>query len=327
MWPLLLLAPLFELEWEVPDTCPSRDTFLEMVEAQARVQAESDTPAVLRASVAVEERGRGRWALTLQLRRGDELDVRTMDGESCEAVVDAAAVIVSLRLVEWTRSPPPPFAAAPQPVLEPPPRLPMLVVPEPEPGLEPEPEPEPEPSSSGLRDTAPAMRGGWLGVYTGLALGIAPGLGGAVSLDGGLSGRWWRAGLAAEATPRRLTQHPNDARVRGRFDLVVGKALGCGVPRAGPVEFSLCGRVGVGGLRAVGAGNVAQPEPAWRPWFGLGGSASASWSITERLAPTVMVEGLAPLQSRTFSVGRVPGILHETGAFALRAWVGLEIHL
>ncbi len=74
-----------------------------MVEAQARVQAESDDPPVLSASVEVEERGDDRWTLTLEVRRGEALDVRTVHGESCEAVVEAAALIVSLPVMEWTR--------------------------------------------------------------------------------------------------------------------------------------------------------------------------------------------------------------------------------
>lgn len=322
MWPLLLLAPLIELDWEVPADCPSEAAFVEMVEAEARVQAEADDPPVLSASVEVEERGHDRWTLTLELRRGDELDVRTMNGESCEAVVEAAALIVSLRVVEWTQSRPPATDSDPEPDLEPPPPLPMTAAPAPEPQPQPAPS-QPEPAAHAV----PVELGGWIGVHGGLALGVGPGLGGAVAVEGGLTGRWWRAGLDIQAMPRRLTDHPNDESVRGRFDLLVGEALGCGVPSAGPVEFPLCGRIAFGGLRGAGQGNVAEPEPAWRPWVGLGGSAGASWRVTEHLAPTLTLEGLAPLQSRAFSVGGVPGILHETGAFALRAWLGLEIHL
>lgn len=321
MWPLLLLAPLVELDWKVPDDCPSEAAFVEMVEAEARVQAEADDPPVLEASVAVEALGGDRWSLTLQMRRGDELDVREMEGESCEAVVEAAALVVSLRVVEWIRSTPPATESTPEPALEPPPPLPMTAPREPDRTPAPAPEPEPE------RPGEPIDLGGWLGIHGGLALGVGPGVGGAVAIDGGLIGRWWRAGLGFQAMPRRLIDHPNDGTVRGRFDLVVGEAVGCGVPAAGPVEFPLCGRVAFGGLRGAGEGNVDQPEPAWRRWVGLGGSAGAAWRVTERLAPALSVEALAPLQSRAFSVGGVPGILHETGAFALRAWLGLEIRL
>lgn len=228
-----------------------------------------------------------------------------------------------MRVVEWIQSAPAADEPEPAPAVEPPPPLPLAASTEPAPA----PEEHSSPASPPPKSTAPVELGGWVGIHGGLALGVGPGVGGALALDGGLTGRWWRAGLAVHATPRRITEHPSANGVRGRFDLVTAEALGCGVPEAGPVDFPLCGRVAFGGLRGAGEGDVQQPEPAWGLWSGLGGSAGASWHATERLAPALSVEGLAPLQSRVFSVGGVPGVLHETGTFAFRAWLGLEIHL
>jgi hypothetical protein len=93
VWPLLLLAPLVDLDWDAPSDCPSEDAFVAMVDAEARVQLESNDPPVLDASVAVEQLADERWRLVLRMRRGaGAFDVRTMHGESCEAVVDDAAL-------------------------------------------------------------------------------------------------------------------------------------------------------------------------------------------------------------------------------------------
>lgn len=322
---LLLLAPLVELEWDAPESCPSADAFEERVRAQADVRAEADAPAVLMARVVIRELGAEQWELSLEMERGGEEEARTFEAETCEAVAEVAATLVSLRVVEWVK--------------------PAPLVPKPEPSVGPEPEPEPASQTDTeaprrvqpdtqipevVRQTParrPSELGGWLSFLGGVAFGVAPGLGGAVAIEGGLEGRWWRAGLGVQTTPRRVRPHPNDVEVDGRFDVLVAEALGCGVPRAGPVEFPFCGRVAAGGMRASGQGNVSRPEPAWGGWWGVGGSAAAVWHVTEHLAPVLSVEALASPRDRSYSVGDVPGALHQTGAVAFRAWAGLEIHL
>ncbi len=296
-----------------------------MVRAQADVRAEADAPAVLSARVVIRELGAQRWELSLQMERDLQEEQRTFEAETCEAVAEVAATLVSLRVVEWVS--------------------PAPLVPEPESSAEREREPAAEPparpvwvqpdamtsQSAEVVFPAPAPRtpelGGWLSILGGVALGVAPGVGGAVALEGGLEGRGWRAGLEVQTTPRRVRPHPNDPEVDGRFDVVTAEALGCGVPRAGPVTFPICGRFAGGGVRAIGDGNVARPEPAWGGWWAVGGSAAAAWQVTERWAPSLCIEALAPLRERSYSVGGVPGILHRTGTVALRAWAGVEIHL
>lgn len=321
-WALLLALP-WDVEWDAPHGCPSEAAFSQMVEAEVEVQASADAPPILAAAVKIERLAE-QWRLELQLRRGDVVDSRSFEAESCDAVVQAAALVVSMRLVEWM--PQPPDEPASEPVPEPPPALPLTSGP-----LEDEPPPTEIPMSSDPPESAqhrPVFElGGWLGMHGGLAFGVAPGVGGAASLEGGLKGRSWRAGVAMQAMPRRSQSHPNRADIIGRFDLVQAELLGCGVPAAGPVEFPVCGRVAGGGLRAAGEGAVTRSEPAWGAWWGLGASAAVAWHVTDRLAPAFTLEALAPLRDWSFSVGSVPGDLYVTGPVALRAWLGLEIHL
>lgn len=326
---LILLAPLVELEWDAPDSCPSPVAFEESVRTQADVTTEQDGPAVLKASVVIRELGAQQWELLLSMEREGEAEERRFEAETCEAVAEVAATLVSLRVVEWVESSP--------------------LVPEPDVSLSGEPKstPAPEPAepvdpsrsepsvavpsravSPGLRtDRPPLALGGWLSILGGLAFGVAPGVGGAVAIEGGLEARWWRAGLAVQTTPRRFGRHPSDSAVRGRFDVLTAEAVGCVVPWAGPVEFPICGRIAAGGMRATGEGDVGQSEPAWGGWWGAGGSGAVAWHATDRWAPIASVQALAPLRDWSFSVGSVPGTLHRTGPIAVRAWVGLEIHL
>ena len=319
---LLLIAPLVELEWDAPASCPSAAAFEEKVRAQADVSTEAEVPGLLKTTVVIRELTEAQWELSLSIEREGEAEARVFEGESCEAVTEVAATLVSLRVVEWIEVVP--LVPEPEPS------------PEPRPSSEPKPEPAPEPDPKPVRTPeavrpAPASQPlefrGWLSILGGVALGVAPGVGGAVALEGGLEARWWRAGLAVQTTPGRFRVHPNDSAVRGRFDVLMAEALGCGVPRAGPVEFPICGRFAAGGMRANGEGDVGRSEPAWGGWWGLGGSAAAVWHVTERWAPVLSAEALAPLREWSYSVGSVPGTLHQTGAVALRAWVGLEIHL
>ncbi len=321
---LSLLGPLVELEWEAPPSCPSAAAFEDRVRAQADVRAEADAPAVLTARVVIRERRAQAWELALTLEREGKSETRTFEGESCAVVAEVAATLVSLRVVEWTA----PVPLVPEPAPGPEPTDPPAQTPAPrEPRPAAEPAPVPQSASDSRSRRRPVQLGGWLGLHGGVAFGVSPGLGGAVAIDGGIEARGWRAGLAVHANPRRVHPHPNDPGVRGRFDLVMAEALGCGVPWAGPVEFPLCARIAAGGLRATAEGDVGRAEPTWGGWWGIGGSLAAAWHVSERFAPVLSAEALASLAGWSYSIGGVPGALHQTGAVALRGWAGVEIHL
>lgn len=169
--------------------------------------------------------------------------------------------------------------------------------------------------------------GGWVALGGGVALGILPGVGGAVALEGGVDGPRWQAGLSVRGFPLREVNHPQTSMISGRFDLVTAGALGCGVPGVRRVSFPLCGRVELGALRGLGQGAVTVPRPQWSLWAGLAASAAIRWRVLRWLAPFVALEGQVALLRPGFTVGTVPGTLFEAGLFGLRAWGGIALHL
>ena len=327
---LLLLAPLVDVAWDVPASCPSQEVFEAMVLARANVEAPA-SPATTRASVRVREIGPERWSLALTIERGADHEERDYEAETCAGVIEAAAVLVSLRVVEWSASEP----LVPKPELQPEPKAPAseppteaaptLVVPELPPAQPPVPETTEVPVEAAVVPRRSVELGGWLGAHGGVGFGVAPGVGGSLTVEGGVQGRRWRAGLAVQTTPRQFGDHPDAPGVRGRFDVVLAEALACGMPNAGRVSFPLCARVAGGGLRGIGRGAVTTTEAAWGAWWGVGGSAGLSAALTPRLAAVGTVEALASLRPWVFSVGGVSGLLHQTGPIALRGSLGLEL--
>ena len=100
-----LLAPLLEVEWSAPPECPPRDVFVERVEAQTDQEVEDAAAPVLQATVVIEELPEGRWRLTLELDGDQPSDPRRFEADSCAEVVDAAVVVVAVRVVELISGP------------------------------------------------------------------------------------------------------------------------------------------------------------------------------------------------------------------------------
>ena len=302
------------VDWDAPEGCASEDAFVGRVLEQADVPE----PAALSIAVSVRRLPDDRWRLALAIESDAGIDRREVEGESCDAVVEAAALIVSLRLVEAAQR--------------------VDVVPPSEPPAEPAPA-QPEPAKPEPIAVAPtpeivappprrALPSGWLAASAGPALGILPNVGAGVSLEGGVQGELWRVGASARAFPVRRASHPALSGVDGRFDLVQGGVLGCGMPAFRRVVFPLCGRVDAGAMRGVGeGGGVTSPRPKWSPWLGLAGSAAVAWRVTRVIAPFVAAEGVVSLLRPSFSVGGQSELLFQAGRGGFRAWAGIEIHL
>ena len=294
-----------------------------------------EPPPELTAEVTIEHRSDGIWRLTLVLRSADASDERIFDADTCAAVVEAAAVVVSFRVVELNEATIPEPGPAPDPD-ESSPEIPTVIERPESPARAQQgasfATPSLEPIVVAPRSEQPAPRrvepiGGWIAASAGVALGAMPSVGASVGLEGGIERRHWRAGLGVRGLPLRVGDHPQDGDVQGRFDLVAAQVLGCGVPWAGPVGFALCGRFEAGGIRAAGQGAVAERVPSWSDWVGAGGSVGAAWRVTRWLAPFVAGELLGMIRRPRFLVGSVAGTLHETGPIAFRASLGLEFHL
>ena len=315
-----------QVQWEAPDECPDGAEVLDRAAGQLD---DSEPPDQVLAVHGVVEQVEEAWTLRLAVGSPEELergggDRRVIEGESCEALTDAAALVIALR---WIGGAEPAaevgaeaeaeadelVADAPADEETPPESEPIPERREPPPRVEPV-----------LRERPAPTLALMLGVRGGLALGVLPGLGGAAGLDAGLQGRAWRVAVAGRVVPVRFADHPGDAMVSGRFDLATGGALGCGIPSVRRLAFPLCAGLEVGGLRGVGRGQVTRPQPRWSVWAGATASVSAAWRALRWLSPMLAAEGVLGLTRPGFTVGTVSGTLYEAQRVGLRVWAGLE---
>jgi hypothetical protein len=110
-----------DLTWNAPAECPSRDVVLEEVGRVLTTPPEPGVQATARADVTRDESGR--WHATLAVAAREARSERTLEAESCPAIVSATAVIVAVAIEGGIRQPPatplpePPRPAAPPPSL------------------------------------------------------------------------------------------------------------------------------------------------------------------------------------------------------------------
>jgi len=93
-WLALSLAPQLELEWRAPAECPQAD------DVRARVDRSwaTDAGGAIEAKgeiVATEDRARP-WRLRVRLIAASGSAERELDGRSCDALADAAALMIAM---------------------------------------------------------------------------------------------------------------------------------------------------------------------------------------------------------------------------------------
>lgn len=325
---LALIEP--ELEWHAPPGCPDVAELLERISEQADGALVANEALV--AVGHVEQSADGRWILELDLFGEGPGTHRVIEGETCEAITNAAAIILALRRVEAPAESQ--VLPAPQPQERRPPSNATANIAERP--LAPATRDEGLPSPSAMRHESrqppprdPIARTihGWLAAAGGLALGILPGVGGAASVEGGISGRFWRFGLGVRGFPARTNRHPQDPEITGRFDLVSGSIIACGIPLQGRWLLSLCARFEAGAVRGVGEGAVSEPRPRWSPWMGAGATVAMAWWVLPRFAPFVALDGIAGVLRPAFVVGRASGDLFVVRTPGFRAWLGVEVRI
>jgi hypothetical protein len=115
--------------WDAPAGCPRRDEVVARIDALTGAKP-TGRMRDLSFEATVQRLGDGSWWLRVVRRSGTEQQARIVRGESCEAMADAAGVIVALALrqaaetepsprpeVNAATSSPPTVAPAPSPVL------------------------------------------------------------------------------------------------------------------------------------------------------------------------------------------------------------------
>lgn len=290
-------API-DLQWRAPAGCPTANDVLAMVERfnASPLPAPDRRPHVL-AQITTRH---DEWTLDLRLRFPEGTLQRTVRGENCAVVAEAAALIVAVLLdphavlaeLEAANEAPP--TAAPPPTEAPPP----------------------------LPPTRP-----WRGALglSGLATyGVLPRWSGGATLLGAAERAAFRTEIRTTFEfPRSTTLAPTSA--GARFSLWSAAALACYAPAPGRFTVPLCIGPEVGWLRARGIG-LAQPRTTHRALLNAQASVALTYAIIPRLRLRAHTDAALVITPHRFSVTDL-GPLHETRRVAVRVGVGFEVVL
>lgn len=305
-----------ELSWQAPEACPAEEVVLERVQGLlGRPLAAAEEPAV-RVTATVTETPAG-LELSLRTQTEEGTGERRMSGQTCEVLVDAAALVVAMALDPSLGLGPEPEEPEPEPASEPPP---PCVEPETRPkteeSTEPEPEPEPEPPSTSDSPLAGTVRFAGVG-----SLGPLPTVAPGFEVVAGLLRRHARAELGLDYYfGRQIDQEGGGG---AEIQLWTVTARGCWAPAVSIVELPICGGVQVGPMRGEGRG-VAVPASTRLPWVAV----EAGGAVVIRGLPLVDVwigaDFVAPLTRPGFSFDD-RGLVHRSAVVGGEAAAGLEV--
>ncbi len=278
-----------DVQWTGPASCP------DAAQMQARIDAAGGTGRLRVTGEVTHEADEG-WRLALSLELDGQTDTRTLTGDSCEELADAAELLIAVRRDELATQEPPPL---PEPEPAPPEDEPApptpIGVPEPTPGVDdrgPAPPPDP-PRPRPLRGFPRWPTGLQLGAAAGVGLGATPNPG--IPVEVAIGGAWPRLRIALRGryhVPRQVQLA--DGRT-ATVQVGIASLEACARPGVARVELPLCGQVGVGGSRADGGGGQIRDRRgvwaetgldlgvAWhlRPW----------WALTARLGGAAVLTG------------------------------------
>jgi hypothetical protein len=280
------------VKWEAPPGCPDQAQMIERIEAGGGV---GDLVIV----GDVRQTALGAWEATLSIELHAERDTRVLRGDTCEAVAQAAELLVAVRRdqLDPERPSPPRVpevdegpATSPAPVSpRPEPRAPVRT----DPGPIAAPEPAAPPAVRSRPEPPTRPTGLMLAAAAGAGLGATPAPDAPVELAVGAS--WPRLRLAARGrwyVPRRVAlADDHEARVQ----LGTAGVEACARPAVRRLEVPVCGQVAIGGSRADGGGpQIRDREGVWaetgldvaltwhlRPW----------WALTARVGGAVVLAG------------------------------------
>lgn len=290
-----------DVDGAVAEGCPTLETL------RARLRALLP-PGVDAPDARVELRRSGaRYEATIRVssRGEDDGGERVLEGETCEAVVEASAVVLSVvarqQAEREERAPEAPAAAAARPTqLGAPPAAKVRAL--------------PMPSEASERWLA-------LGASVGALVGTLPSPGPAVELRAAVLRRAARAEIAVAITPSQATDIAPG--VGGRFSAQTVAARACLAPTLGPLRVGGCAGVEVQRIVAEGYGATRAFDRAvasWGPELG----ALAEWAITPRVSVRADVRAVAPLTRRAFVIDGV-GTVARPHVVGVRALLGPEV--
>jgi len=292
-------AQSFELSWEVPSECPEEGVFRSQVLRLAGHDAEQASE--LRAKVNIERSPEVSYRLTLQTESQGQSGTRTLEGNSCGAVVDAAALTLALILN--------PEAGAEESSVQP---------------AEPEVDATPPARESEPKPPAPGPRvrlvsGAGMGVLTGELPVVGPDL--SVGAGLGIGAGWgWLWGSATSKQHASVAGHPEAG---GSLRMFSGTALGCWDLVSTALVLAPCGGVAFNRLEGTGEG-VSDPEDAAIHWTSGALGAAVQLELTQWVGLRLSALGLVPFSRPALFLEGL-GEVHRPDPFAFRAQLALLV--
>jgi hypothetical protein len=307
------------LRWTAPAECPTREAVLEKITRRLGHPLTEAGVAVDAEVVRDDARG---YLLVLRFTAGARHETREVRDASCDALADAAAVLVVAVCEPST----PTIDAEPAPAGGPEPAPPA---PEPAPSGSPLPtSPEPAPVNTPGSDVptrAPRQPGGSVRLLGGGEIGGLPRATAIVGLAGGLLWPRWR--LEVQGTflaPQTAERAATATRVR----LLTGAASGCRRSGRGALEVPLCLGLEAGAMRGE---ELRLPSGRATSVAWLAGllSPGVAWHVNPRVSVSAAVQLAVTFVHPRFELGA--GVdaapLFTPSRVSGRLLVGIELRL
>jgi hypothetical protein len=298
--------PRVSLRWTAPDGCPGPERVLGEVD-RLLGDAGARPKESLRVVADVSKDANGNLRVHLEAEGESGPRVRELRAASCEALADAAALILALMID------PSAALAAPTSAASTPPPAPAPPTPPPSP-------PPPPPVPPANPRTTPKVSLGVWGVFEGGSLpGAGFGVAGTVAVT--LAALRIEVGVGGLPLRDALVSAPKGA--GGHVSLVTGDALLCYdvLPRSA-FELSPCAGYEGGWLHAAGFG-VKSPGSGSDFWSAVRAGGLFTWSPVPRFALSLRGEAVVPFVRPTFVLENV-GPVYRPGPVSGRLALGAE---
>jgi hypothetical protein len=314
-----------EFRWDAPAECPSEVEVVAQLERLLGGPVADQGDRRLTAIARVRQESDGRWDLRLWTVTEDETSQRSMSGEDCVVLAEAAALLAAMAIDPSVLARGEASAAAVE----------QAEQAETVEGGEPAPEPEPEPpaveppKTEPRPEPPPARRQRRfivaLGANAGISFGDLPGVGPIVRL--GVALQWPHARVELEGhygfLRRARFEDGENIGADLRHGMVV--ARGCGVlqAREAKLEFPICGGLEAGALAGQGVG-FTMIEDGQLPWVAIDVAVGLTWVPIRRLAIGLRVEPWAALLRGRFTADDATQLWRPL-PLGVRAVAGLEL--